>query len=567
MDQSPQIIAGRYRVVRRLGQGSFGTVYLADDTPFGQDLSMADHTLPVRQVVVKVARDAGRDVNATATIKREAEAFARLRHPNVADLLDFGTLHDGRDYLVVEWIDGTNLRDIIADGPLPLAPALSVLRALAEALAAAHAVGIIHRDLKPSNVIIPRGEAGLLYDQAKLIDFGAFGSIRPLTGTTQIGEIYGTPYYMSPEQLLGQEQSTATDVYGLGVLLYEMLMGTTPFTGDSVPQVFNKIISEAVAIPQSLPIEVRALLERWLSKDPKARPASAAAALAEIKKVFEPALPSPVGTILGSPPDSPSPPRPLDDMLATVCGQTSPPAATQSYAPSPPVAAIPAPHWADSTMASDVPPARSSPPSLKLVALLVGVLVISFVLIGTRSLWYVGGLPTNANITNANVSITPTPTPAPGGGVFVSRWLGILFGFMLAGGGVALALFLRRWLGRRRTDLERDASSIIFGSRSREILTASLALQVDEIVLRVRRLDERILANTLAIMVREFEDAKESQDRQAALMNAAQLMEKLTARLAPWYVQYEKLIAFFVALVGIATGLVSVTTSLQQMWK
>ncbi|MDQ3685731.1 MAG: hypothetical protein M3430_09025 [Acidobacteriota bacterium] len=126
---------------------------------------------------------------------------------------------------------------------------------------------------------------------------------------------------------------------------------------------------------------------------------------------------------------------------------------------------------------------------------------------------------------------------------------------------------MRRWLGRRRTDLERDASSIIFGSRSREILTASLALQVDEIVLRVRRLDERILANTLAIMVREFKDAKESQDRQAALMNAAQLMEKLTARLAPWHVQYEKLIAFFVALVGIATGLVSVTTSLQQMWK
>ncbi len=403
MDQSSQIIDGRYRVVRQLGQGSFGTTLLAEDTMLS------------RRVVVKIAHDTGRDSNATASITREAKAFASFHHPNVARLLDFGALHDGRAYLVVEWIDGTSLRDILAGGTMSLPFALAVLRTVAEALAAAHAGGIIHRDIKPSNVIVPHGEAGPLYGQAKLIDFGAFGRIRRSTGTTQTGEIFGTVYYMSPEQLLGQEQSTATDVYGLGVLLYEMLTGTTPFTGGSVPQVFNKIVSEAVSVPQDLPVEVRALLERWLSKDPKARPASAAAALVEIKKVFEPALPSPAGTILGSPPDSPSPPRPLDDMSATVCGPTSPPAATQSYAPLPPVAAMHAsPPWADSTMASDVPRARSSPPSLKLVALLVGVLVISFVLIGTRLVWYGGGLPTNANVTNANVSITPTPTPAPG---------------------------------------------------------------------------------------------------------------------------------------------------------
>ncbi|MBA2645839.1 MAG: serine/threonine protein kinase, partial [Pyrinomonadaceae bacterium] len=537
MDQSSQIIDGRYRVVRQLGQGSFGTTLLAEDTMLS------------RRVVVKIAHDTGRDSNATVSITREAKAFASFHHPNVARLLDFGALHDGRAYLVVEWVDGTSLRDILAGGPVPLAPALAVLRALAEALGAAHAVGIIHRDLKPSNVIVPRGESGPLYDQAKLIDFGAFGKIRRSTGTTQTGEIYGTVYYMSPEQLLGQAQSTATDVYGLGVLLYEMLTGTTPFTGDSVPKVFSKIIGEAPAIPRSLPVEIRTLLERWLSKDPQARPASAAAALVEIKEVSE-VISSSSAAMVNSPPDS--------DLWDTA-DMPSPPPAPQAYPfPFPPIPAAPSPSWATTTLSVQVPAPKNSGWSFKNPwVLLGGVAAAAAVMICVLVLWLSGGAPP----INANVSATPTPGHSPPGGVLVPRWLGVVFGFVLAGGGVALAVLLRRWLGRRRTDLERDASSIIFGSRSREILTASLALQVDEIVLKVRRLDERILANTLAIMVREFEDAKESQDRQAALMNAAQLMEKLTARLSPWYVQYEKLIAFFVALVGIATGLVSVTTS------
>ena len=543
MDQSSQIIDGRYRVVRQLGQGSFGTTLLAEDTMLS------------RRVVVKIAHDTGRDSNATASITREAKAFASFYHPNVARLLDFGALHDGRSYLVVEWVDGTSLRDILAGGTMSLPFALAVLRALAEALAAAHAGGIIHRDLKPSNVIVPHGEAGPLYGQAKLIDFGAFGKIRRATGTTQTGEIFGTVYYMSPEQLLGQEQSTATDVYGLGVLLYEMLTGTTPFTGGSVPQVFNKIISEAVPVPQSLPTEVRALLERWLSKDPQARPASAAAALVEIREVSELMLSS--SALI---PDSP--PR---DGVAETAHQPVPPPAPQAYpSPPPPIAAAPPSSWADTTVSVNAAAPKSSGWSSKNLWFVLGGVTALIILAGVAGVIMQSG---GGLSVNTNVSATPTPVHPPPGGVLVSRWLGVLLGVVLAGGGVALALFLRRWLGRRRTDLERDASSIIFGSRSREILTASLALQVDEIVLRVRRLDERILANTLAIMVREFEDAKESQDRQAALMNAAQLMEKLTARLSPWYVQYEKLIAFFVALVGIATGLVSVTTSLQQMWK
>ena len=208
MNPLPPTIAGRYQVIGQLGQGSFGTTLLAEDAILGH------------KVVVKIARDADSEAtNTAAIIQREAKAFASLRHPNIARLFDVGMLDDGRPYLVLEWIDGANLRDILAGGPLPLHPALAVLRALTEALAAAHAVGIIHRDIKPSNVIVPQGMAGPLYDQAKLIDFGAFGRIRRSTGTTETGEIYGTFLYMSPEQLLGQEQSTATDVYGLGVLL------------------------------------------------------------------------------------------------------------------------------------------------------------------------------------------------------------------------------------------------------------------------------------------------------------------------------------------------------------
>ncbi|HVF87053.1 MAG TPA: serine/threonine-protein kinase, partial [Pyrinomonadaceae bacterium] len=329
MDQSSQIIDGRYRVVRQLGQGSFGTTLLAEDTMLS------------RRVVVKVAHDTERDSNATASITREAKAFASFHHPNVARLLDFGALHDGRAYLVVEWVDGTSLRDILAGGTMSLSFALAVLQALAEALAAAHAGGIIHRDIKPSNVIVPHSEAGPLYGQAKLIDFGAFGRIRRSTGTTQTGEIYGTVYYMSPEQLLGQPQSTATDVYGLGVLLYEMLTGTTPFTGDEVPKVFSKIIGEAPAIPQSLPAEVRTLLERWLSKDPKARPASAAAALVEIREASELMLSS-SAAMVGS--------LPGNDVAGTAY-RPAPPPAPQAYpSPPPPIAAAPPVSWADTTV-------------------------------------------------------------------------------------------------------------------------------------------------------------------------------------------------------------------------
>ncbi|HEY0386419.1 MAG TPA: hypothetical protein VGC64_10425 [Pyrinomonadaceae bacterium] len=149
------------------------------------------------------------------------------------------------------------------------------------------------------------------------------------------------------------------------------------------------------------------------------------------------------------------------------------------------------------------------------------------------------------------------------------RVLGIIAGFVLGlvlvVGGIIFALALRKWLIKRRSQIAADANTIMFGSQSREMLTSSLALQVDEIVMRVRSLDEKILANTLAIMLKEYEAAKDCQDRMAALMNAMQLMEKLRVRFSPWYVQYEKMITITIALIGVASGIASIAASLAQI--
>jgi hypothetical protein len=338
---------------------------------------------------------------------------------------------------------------------------------------------------------------------------------------------------MAPEQILAGSQSPATDVYGLGVLLYEMLFGVQPFKGDTLGDVFSKVIREEVKFPgeSRLPAEALSFIRRCLDKDPQKRPPTATEALREIRELQDslsyrqsasPAAFEPTATSRSVPelktmlppasqvmPQSPSPRasygyQPVDE-FATTLRPVPMPAAKRSALAAPAVAII----------------------SLVVLAALIWKLEISYRVMGIVA--------------------------------------GIIFGLVLVVGGVVLALALRRWLIRRRSQIAADANTIMFGSQSREMLTSSLALQVDEIVMRVRSLDEKILANTLAIMLKEYEAAKDCQDRMAALMNAMQLMEKLRARFSPWYVQYEKMITITVALIGVASGIASIAASLAQI--
>ena len=277
LPETNQIVSGQYQIVRVLGEGAFGITYLATD-------------LRRREfAVLKIVRL--QDEPGAQRLQKEAQALARIRHPNIAGILNNGRLEDGRPYLVLQWVEGASLKAVLRQGTLPLAQALLVIRALAEALAVVHDAGLIHRDLKPSNVIIPQRGPSLVFAEAKLIDFGVFGELVQKSAlqqnVTMAGEFFGTPYYMAPEQWRAEPQSPATDVYGLGVLLYEMLFGRPPFHAENATTFLIKAAREEIAIPAApaLPESVRTLLSQALDKKPGSRPPSARAVLAALDRV------------------------------------------------------------------------------------------------------------------------------------------------------------------------------------------------------------------------------------------------------------------------------------------
>lgn len=578
MADSQEIIEGRYRIVRKLGEGSFGSVHLAEDL-----------RILSRRVVIKIAR-AGDEFGPSALrrMQREAGGQSRLQHPGIVSLLDTGVTSDGRMFLVIEWVDGFSLRDLLAKGPLSLPDALDVFRAVAAALAAAHDQGIIHRDIKPSNVLVPKGEGGgPAFERVKLTDFGAVGKLGLSSGTTRSGQVFGTPYYMAPEQALGKPQSPATDVYGLGVLLYEMIYGRTPFAGGNVADTFRAILSEAAALPDTVPLppHLRSLLLRCLDKDENARPPTAAEVLRELERGdaarglrFEA---SPL-QILASPGDYyDSPDTFLADSPHTTLQPAPPTAARSAGARLSVEAGEPSSYTAPQSSPALAPQASRRGVGIMLIGaglVLVAVLAVVFLAVmrfsrapapprelpqptGTPELpQQPVGTPEPPQPVSAPQVAPPVRSPGLARPAF-----GIVLGLALAVGGVLLSRAVRRWLAGRQSQIERDATGILFGSKSREVLTATLAMQVDEIVTRVRRLDEKILASSIMIMITEYETAKESHDRQAALMNTIQLLEKLTFRLSPWYVHHERLVAFLVALVGVASGVASIVASVVQV--
>jgi serine/threonine protein kinase len=263
----------KYRLDERLGTGGMGTVY------------RATHLLIDRPVAIKLLNPRYvEDEAAQVRFRREARAAGRIQHTNAVTVTDFGRTSDGFVYIVMELLEGRTLRDVLAhDAPLDTARAVSMMLQTAAAVGAAHDAGVIHRDLKPANIFVVQRKDAPPY--IKVLDFGIAKLAADAlddddTNTlTQVGAMIGTPRYMSPEQCDGAKLTPASDVYSLGIILYEMLTGTTPFNGTSPIAIAIKHSSTPPRSPREFVATIPATLEELvlhaLEKRPEDRPADA----------------------------------------------------------------------------------------------------------------------------------------------------------------------------------------------------------------------------------------------------------------------------------------------------
>lgn len=275
-DLLPGETIGEYKVDSKLGAGGFGSVY------------HAVHPLIGKRVAIKVlSRRLSSDPEMVSRFVSEARSANQIRNKHIVDIFGFGALPDGRQYYVMELLQGATLEQHVrARGHLEPLEAVTILRAIARALDAAHAAGIVHRDLKPENVILMEDEdTGYL---PKLLDFGIAKLMAGSTGShkTRTGVPMGTPYYMSPEQCRGDKIDHATDVYSLGVVAFQLLTGRLPFDADSFMQLMFQHVSAppplASATRPGLSPELDGPLLSMLEKTPAKRPASAGAAVEEL---------------------------------------------------------------------------------------------------------------------------------------------------------------------------------------------------------------------------------------------------------------------------------------------
>jgi eukaryotic-like serine/threonine-protein kinase len=267
-------LGGRYLLSGLLGAGGMAEVFLAHDRILGRDTALKI----LKEHYAKDERFVGR-------FWREAQSAAALNHQNVVQIYDQGRAEDGRYYIAMEYVPGGSLEDLILRrGPLGPSEATRLASQVAEALKAAHRRGIVHRDIKPQNVLI--GEAG----DAKVADFGiALAASRTSTSGTNL--LFGTPSYMSPEQAMGERVGPESDLYSLGVVLYEMLTGTVPFTAEGPLATAMKHLTKLPLPPRkrnaSVPEAMDALVMKLLSKDPEDRYPNAAQLIEDLRRARE----------------------------------------------------------------------------------------------------------------------------------------------------------------------------------------------------------------------------------------------------------------------------------------
>ena len=269
------VLDEKYRLDKRLGEGGMGTVY------------RATHVLIDRPVAVKVLHPRFvEDEAAQERFRREARAAGRLQHTNAVTVTDFGRTSEGFVYIVMELLEGRNLREVLAfESPLESGRAVALMLQVAAAVEAAHESGVIHRDLKPANIFIVQPKNAL--PLVKVLDFGIAKLAADTlddseqNALTQTGVMIGTPRYMSPEQCDGAHLTPAADVYSLGIIFYEMLTGVTPFTGPSplavALQHSSKLPRRPTELIVSIPLELERLVLYALEKNPLNRPPDAGA--------------------------------------------------------------------------------------------------------------------------------------------------------------------------------------------------------------------------------------------------------------------------------------------------
>ena len=268
-----RLVDSRYEIVDRLARGGMATVYRAHDRRL-------DRTVALKLMHAHLADSP----DFVSRFRREARAAARLSNPGVVAVYDQGSL-DGVAYLVMEYVEGPTLRDLITAGPLSVKEALGLVAQLLRPLGAAHRAGLVHRDIKPENVLLPSDGS-----VAKVADFGLARAVTEVTQTTT-GNVLGTVAYLAPELITSGDSTSRADVFSAGVVLYELLTGEQPFTADSPIQIAFRNVHEDVPLPSALvpdmPADVDELVATMTRREPQERPADADEALALLRNVVD----------------------------------------------------------------------------------------------------------------------------------------------------------------------------------------------------------------------------------------------------------------------------------------
>jgi eukaryotic-like serine/threonine-protein kinase len=291
-------IDGRYQVLELLGEGGMGIVYRCRRRIFENE------------VAVKILRsDFAKDAEAVERFVTEAKAASSIGHPHIVSVLDFGELADGSVYFAMEYLQGKTLGELIESGELRgNARMVSIARQVAEGLNAAHEIGIVHRDLKPENILVIQKDGG---DFVKILDFGIAKVAGAQNKITRAGAIFGTPHYMSPEQCRGSAVEARSDIYALGVIMYELATGRPPFEADNPLGILSQHLNIRPVPPSEvdgvvpLPAGLEPLIIACLAKEPRDRPASMsdiAAALVEVERGEPAGLPVDISLASSAPP-------------------------------------------------------------------------------------------------------------------------------------------------------------------------------------------------------------------------------------------------------------------------
>lgn len=282
-NDDPSVVLDRYKIESLLGSGAFGAVYrgksLRSQTP----------------VAIKVEHTSSAEQR--ARFEREATLLARINHPNVVSVLDFGHLSDGAAVVVMEFIDGVSLDRFRTQrgGWLPWREAVNLCVGLLDGLDAAHEAGVLHRDVKPPNILITRGDVPVV----KLVDFGIARAANDGARLTGTGQLLGSLGYMAPEQLTAEPVDVRGDVYAAGGVLYELLSGALPFTGEGMRLAIAKMSStgpEHIVLPEGAPEwpeELTPIVLGMLKNDPNQRPAGAYEAAGALRSVLRRTLSRP----------------------------------------------------------------------------------------------------------------------------------------------------------------------------------------------------------------------------------------------------------------------------------